>query len=154
MVPEQTELSADFNPDLRNEEDTSVALSELSFRGLAIYEDGRPVQPHYRISVFDSEIAKMQNGWTDEDEALVVQTLRGGQHGAMYVEVVPVAAEKPWNGYDELDKAERVVELALAIGADLEKVAQYEAENQNRPGVIAALQDAIEEAGETIVVSA
>jgi hypothetical protein len=104
--------------------------------------------------VFDSEIAKMQNGWTDEDEALVVQTLRGGQHGAMYVEVVPVAAEKPWNGYDELDKAERVVELALAIGADLEKVAQYEAENQNRPGVIAALQDAIEEAGETIVVSA
>jgi hypothetical protein len=155
MVPEQTELSADFNPDLRNPEDTSVALSELTFRGLAIYEDGRPIQPHYRISVFDSEIAKMQNGWTDEDEALVVQALRtGGPIGEMYVEVVPVAAEKPWNGYDELDKADRVVELALAIGADLEKVAQYEAENQNRPGVIAALQDAIEEAGETIVVSA
>jgi len=155
MVPEQTELSADFSPDLRNDEDTAVALASLKFRGLAIFEDGRPVQPHYRISVFDSEIARLRNGWTDEDEAEVIEALRTrGPIGTMYVEVLPVAAEKPWNGYDNLKDADKVVELALAIDADLVKVAQYERENKARAEVIAALEAAITAAGETIVVSA
>ena len=155
MVPEQTELSADFSPDLRNDADTDLALSSLNFRGLPIFEDGRPVTPHYRISVFDSEVARLQNGWTEDDEALVVEALRHGTGvGVMYIEVVPVAAEKPWNGYDGLTDADKVVELARAIDADLQKVAQYERENLNRPEVMAALTEAIEAAGETITVSA
>jgi hypothetical protein len=155
MVPEQTELQAEFTPDLRNEEDTAIALASLTFRGLPIFEDGRPVQPHYRISVFDSEIARLQNGWTEDDEALVVETLRTrGPIGVMYVEVLPVPAEKPWNGYDDLTDADRVVELATAIDADLQKVAQYERENKNRPAVLAAIEAAIAAAGETIIVSA
>jgi len=155
MVPEQTELSADFTPDLRTDEDTTVALAGLNFRGLPIFEDGRPVTPHYRISVFDSEIAKLQNGWTDEDEALVVDALRsGGGVNVMYLEVIPAKADKPWNGYDGLTDPDKVVELALAIDADLTQVAQYERENLNRPEVIAAITAAIEEAGETITVSA
>ena len=155
MVPEQKELSADFSPDLRNEEDTAVALASLQFRGLPIYEDGRPVKPHYRISVFDSEIAKLQHGWTDEEEALVVEGLhKSGHEGTMFVEVVPVPTDKPWNGYDDLTDAKRVVELAVAIGASLQQVASYERENRNRPEVIAAVEAEIEKAGETIVVSA
>lgn len=155
MVPEQTELAADFTPDLRTPEDDAVALSSLKFRGLPIFENGQPVTPHYRISVFDSEVAKLQNGWTDEDEALVVETLRTkGPIGTFYVEVVPEPAPKPWNGYDELDDADRIVELASAINADLQKVAQYERENKARPEVIAALEDAISAAGESIIVSA
>lgn len=155
MVPEQTELSADFTPDLRNDDDTALALASLNFRGLPIYEDGRPVQPHFRISVFDSEYARLQNGWTEDDEALVIDALRsGGQLGSMYVEFVPAPADKPWNGYDELTDAKRIVELALAIDADLVKVEQYERENRNRVDVLKAVQDAISEAGETIVVSA
>jgi hypothetical protein len=155
MVPEQTELSADFTPDLRTEEDTALAMASLQFRGLPIFEDGRPVQPHFRISVFDSEVAKLQNGWTDEDEAEVVDALRTrGPIGSMYVEVLPVPAEKPWNGYDSLTDADKVVELALAIDADLTKVAAYERENKARHEVLAALDAAIAAAGETIVVSA
>lgn len=155
MVPEQSEIIAEFTPDLRNDEDTAVALASLKFRGLPIFEDGRPVEPHYRISVFDSEVAKLQNGWTDDEEALVVETLRTrGPINQMYVEVLPVAAEKPWNGYDNVEDAEKVVELALAIDADLTKVAQYERENKARPEVLAALDAAISAAGETIVVSA
>lgn len=155
MVPEQRELSADFSPDLRNEEDTAVALASLKFLGLPIYEDGRPVAPHYRISVFDSEIARLQNGWTEEEEALVVEALhKSGHEGSMFVEVVPVPTDKPWNGYDELSDADRIVELALAIGADLQQVASYERENKNRPGVISAVEAQIAKAGETIVVSA
>lgn len=155
MVPEQTALQAQFTPDLRTDEDTAVAMAHLQFRGLPIFEDGREVGPFYRISVFDSEVARLQNGWTEEDEALVVKTLReNGPIGAMYVEVVPAKADKPWNGYDELTDADRVVELALAIDADLTKVAQYERENRARPEVLAALDAAIASAGETITVSA
>lgn len=155
MVPEQTELSADFTPDLRTDEDTAFALATLTFRGLPIFEDGRPVEPHYRISVFDSEIAKLQNGWTDEDEALVVETLRTqGPINVMYAELVPAKADKPWNGYDEIEDAERVVELATAIQADLQQVAQYERENRARPEVIAAIEAAIGQTPETFYVSA
>jgi adenosine/AMP kinase len=155
MVPEQTELQAQFTPDLRTDEDTAVAMAHLQFRGLPIFENGQEVGPFYRISVFDSEIAKLQNDWTDEDEALVVETLRtSGPIGSMYVEVVAAKADKPWNGYDEIKDADRVVELALAIDADLQKVVQYERENLNRPEVLAALDAAIAAAGETISVSA
>ena len=155
MVPEQTELQAQFTPDLRTDEDTAVAMAHLQFRGLPIFESGEEVGPFYRISVFDSEVARLQNGWTEDDEALVVKTLReSGPIGAMYVEVVPAKADKPWNGYDELVDAERVVELAVAINADLVSVAQYERENRNRPEVLAALDAAITAAGETITVSA
>jgi hypothetical protein len=155
MVPEQTELIAEFTPDLRTDVERDLALSTFVFRGMPIYENGQPVDPTYRISVFDSEIAKLQNGWTDSDEQEVVESLRhNGPIGQMYVEVLPVAADKPWNGYDDLNDTARIVDLALGIDADLSKVVQYERENANRPDVIAALEAAIASADETIIVSA
>jgi hypothetical protein len=155
MVPEQPELHAQFNPDWRTDIDLALAKSTFTFRGLAIYENGQEVNPAYRISVYDSELAKLRDGLSDEDEALIVEKLRNsGPIGQMYVEVIPAAASKPWNGYDDLKDADRIVELALAINADLERVVQYERENLNRPAVVDALKAAIEKAGETITVSA
>lgn len=154
MVPEVTELSADFSPDGRTNEDLALAKSTFVFRGMPIYENGQPVSPSYRISVFESEVAKLRNGWTDEDEALVVEKLRTGPIGQMYVEVLPVPADKPWNGYDDLTDADRIVDLALAVDADLSKVEQYEREHANRQSVIEALQAATADADETIIVSA
>lgn len=154
MVPGVTELGAQFTPDLRTDEDTEFAKSTFTFRGLPIWENGQTIDPFFRISVFDSEVAKLQAGWTDDDEALVVDTLRNGPIGTMYAELLPVPAEKPWNGYDELSDADRIVELAVAIGSDLNLVAKYESENQNRQDVIEALQAALASADETIIVSA
>ena len=155
MVPEVTALDAQFTPDLRNDEDLAFAVSTFNFRGLPIYESGKEIGPSYRVSVFDSEIARGQNGWTAEDEATVVAALRAsGMNGTAFAELIPAPAEKPWNGYDEVEDAARIVELALAIGADLTKVLAYEAENQNRPEVTAELKIAIAAADETIVVSA
>ena len=154
MVPAVTPLEAQFTPDLRTDVERDLALSTFQFRGLAIHENGQPVDPTYRISVFDSEVAKLQNGWTDADEAAVVAALRSGPIGQMYVEVVPVPVEKPWNGYDELTDADRIVELATAIGADLSQVVAYERENRDRDDVIEALKAAEAEADETIIVSA
>lgn len=155
MVPAQTFLSADFSPDLREDSDVTLAKSVFTFRGLAIHENGQTVDPTYRVSVFDSEVAKLQNGWTDEDEAFVVDTLRNrGPIGQMYVEVLPVQADKPWNGYDDLDDAARIAELALAINADLEQVSLYESQHANRADVLEALTAAKTGGAETIIVSA
>ena len=152
MVPEVTELRADFNPDLRTAEDTALAKSTFTFRGMPIYEDGSEIDPSFRVSVFDSEVAKLQNGWTDEDEQAAVAAVRASV-GSGCVEVIPVAATKPWNGYDELVDADRIVELATAINADLSAVAQYERENLARPDVLEALE-AVNAKDETIIVSA
>ena len=155
MVPAVRALQAEFDPDLRNDADIALAKSTFTFRGMPIHENGQPVNSTYRISVFDSEIMALKLGWTEEEEALVVDELRNrGPIGQMYVEVVPVPAEKPWNGYDELDDADRIVDLATAIGADLEAILQYERENANRAEVIAALQGVMAEADEQIIVSA
>lgn len=154
-LPEQKALEAAFGPDLRTDEDVALAKSVFKFRGLAIYENGQPVDPTYRISVFDSEIAKMQNGWTDEEESLVVEGLRNnGPIGQMYVERLPVAASVPWNGYDELTDVTRIVDLAVGTNADLDAVAKYERENQNRSDVLEALEAAGVAGAETIIVSA
>ncbi len=155
MVPEVTALAAAFNPDLRNDEDLAFALSTFVFKGLPIYESGKEIGPSYRVSVFDSEIARMQLGWTEADEAEVVAALRrSGMNGTAFAELVPEPAAKPWNGYDEVEDASRILELAVAIDADLSKVLQYEVENQNRPLVTAELKTAIAKADETIIVSA
>lgn len=155
MVPEVSALDAQFTPDLRTDEDLAFALSTFNFRGLPIFESGKEVGASYRVSVFDTGIAKLQNRWTDADEALVIETLRGSNlNGAAFAELVPEPAAKPWNGYDEIEDAARIMELALAIDADLAKVLQYEQENQNRAEVTAELKHAIAAADETIVVSA
>lgn len=155
MLPEVPALEAQFETDWRTDPDIALAKSVFTFRGLAIYENGQPVEPTYRISVFDSELAQLKHGWTDEDTEIVVEALRNeGPIGQMYVEVIPAPADKPWNGYDELDDPARIVELALAIDADLEKVVQYERENLKRAEVVGALKGALDAAGETIIVSA
>lgn len=154
MVPAVEELRADFTPDLRTAEDTALAKSVFVFRGMPIYEDGSPIDPSFRISVFDTEVAKLQNGWSDDDEQLVIAAIRANVGSGSCAEVIPVAAAKPWNGYDGLTDPEKVVELALAIDADLAQVEQYERENLNRPEVVEALQAAAAERDETITVSA
>ncbi len=153
MVPEVAELRADFTPDLRNAEDTALAKSAFTFRGMPIYEDGSTIDPSFRISVFDTEVAKLQLGWTDADEALAVAALRAAIGSGSCAEVIPVPTDKPWNGYDSVDPT-KIVELALAIDADLTQVAQYERENLNRPQVLDAVEAAIAARDEQITVSA
>lgn len=155
MLPAVPELEAVFTTDLRTDEDLALALSRFAFRGVPIYENGQPANISLRISVFDSEIAARQNGWSDEDEQYVIDVLRGSSHnGAAFIEVVPASAIKPWNGYDEVADVSRIVELAVAIDADLRAVLQYERENQARPDVEYALQRAIEAEEETVIVRA
>ena len=61
------------------------------------------------------------------------------ENGRAYVEVVPAPATLPWANYDEIEDPEKVVEIAITIGADLDEVIRYELENQNRERWLEAL---------------
>ncbi len=126
------------------------------FHGMQEDESGRPLPIEIRLAVFDSEVAKLANHWSDEVEAEVVEWLRSNpRYGVDFVEVVPAPVGKPWPGYDGVDDPDRIIEIAGDIEADLNAVLRYEKENAKRDWVIAALEREIESLDEAeIVVSA
>ena len=56
------------------------------------------------MSVFDSEIVALQDGWTEEEGELVENVLRASdENGRAYVEIIPAPATLPWGNYDEIE---------------------------------------------------
>lgn len=155
MVPEVRGLEAVFQHGLLNPSDIAAARSGLKFRGTVQDEAGREIEPLGRLSAFDTELAAIQNGWTPDEEELVVQTLRESpSNGSDFLEIIPTAAAKPWPGYDDVETPERIVEIALDIGADLKQVIAYEVANRNAAPVVNALEAAGKSASDAVVVTA
>ena len=150
MAPAVPTLEAVFEHSLATKADIEAAKSGMHFHGLMQLDNGQDFGHGLRVSVFDAEHAQLQNGWSDEDTALVVETLRNIPSGD-FIEVEVAAAEKPWNRYDELEDPERIVELAREFGADAQSVIAYEVENRNRPQVIEPRELAIDEIEEAVV---
>ena len=142
MVPDLPALSAEFSHNGITDKDVFIAKATFNFVGIPEDEAGNPIDPSYRVSVFDSEAAKLANGWSDEEEQLVCDALRAHpEYGAALVEILPEPTEAPWPNYDATDP-EEIVKVAGLINADLEQALQYERENQARAGVIEALTEA------------
>lgn len=136
-------LEAEFTHNGATPKDALVAKSSMKFTGVPQDEAGNDIDPAYRISVFDSEAAKLANGWTEDEEQLVIDALRAsGDLGRAFVEILPEPVEAPWPNYDQTDP-EEIVKVAGLINADLELALAYEKENQKRPGVIDALSEAL-----------
>jgi len=155
MVPQVRPLEAAFDRGGLTPEAITEAKAKLTFHGLMEYESGDDLDPTYRMAAFDSEVAKLQGGWTDEEEALVINVLRASEeNGRAYVEVIPAAAELPWANYEEVEDPDKAVEIALTIGADLDEVIRYELENQKRERWLEALTRAKETQEEVVVVKA
>lgn len=143
MTPTVTRLEAEFSHNGATPKDALVAKGALKFTGVPQDEAGNDIDSSYRISIFDSEAARLANGWSESEEALVVETLRGsGDYGRAFIEVLPEPVEAPWPNYDQTDPDE-IVKVSGLIDADLELVLAYEKENANRPGVIDALTEAL-----------
>ena len=144
MIPEVTRLEAEFSHDAITPKDAFFAKANLNFSGMPEDEAGHEIDPVYRISVFDSEAARLARGWSVEEEELVVEKLRSAnENGSYFVEITPDPIEKPWNNYDET-APDKIVEIAKLVNADLEQVLAYEREHANRLGVIDALQEEAE----------
>jgi hypothetical protein len=169
MVPGLKPLEAAFEHELMDEEAILVAKKSKEegglansdplkppFHGMQENEAGREYDITPRLALFDSERAQLKNEWTDEEREIVEAALRNSTfYGNHFVEVVPTPPERPWRGYDDITDADRILDLAVAIDADLNQVIAYEAANQNRLEVLRALEqvrDAVAE--ETTVVTA
>jgi hypothetical protein len=155
MVPFVRPLEAVFDRGGLTPEAITEAKAKLTFHGLMEHESGDDLDPIYRISVFDSEVMALQEGWSDEEQALVINVLRAStENGRAYVEIVAAPATIPWGNYDDIDDPDKVVEIAQTIEADIGEVIRYELENQNRERWLEALNDAKSAQEEVVTVKA
>jgi len=168
------DLEAKFTHDLVDEDAVRIAKLDRSegglarmkpgedgrmppapFHGMQQDESGRDLPVEIRLSVFDSEIAALQNGWSDAQEQQVIdKLLSSNRRGTDFQLVEKIPASLPWNNYDEISDPERVLLVAETIGADLNQVFAYEAAHQNRKDILEAISEAQALAGEEIVVTA
>lgn len=105
-------------------------------------DEATHVEPDYRIGRFDSRLAQIQHGWSDNERELVEQELL--RHCDIYPEalfrVAEVESPAPWPAYDSFKGTP--AQLAKKVsedGYDVHEVIAYEMANQNRDAVIAAL---------------
>lgn len=135
-------LEAQFAPGGLTEDEVKFALGVLHLHGLPQDVDtGAEISGRSRLSLFDTDEYAKEQKLTDADRDLVVSTLReSNRNGLDYVEIVPQPAVVPWGGYDKLDDAARIVELAVETETSLETVLAYERENKNRKTVVAAIE--------------
>jgi hypothetical protein len=150
-------LEAQFEPrgltdyDLEQILKSTVALHGLPEDSL----EGGEISPRSRLGVFDSRKAAESLEWTDEDHDLVVEKLRASsENGLRFIEILAPKRPAPWNGYDNLDSAERILAAVDATGVDPAEVIAYERENADREEVIAALTELLPEEELAITIDA
>ena len=128
-------IDAQFHTFLTNEDDYALALSSFSFPGLPEdFDTNTNVAPRFRVSVWDSEWARENEGFSDTEIDLMIEKLRAGS-GVNHVEVTAKPAELPFPSYDELS-VEEILQIVKLTSIDPESVAKYELEHQNREDLI------------------
>lgn len=123
-----------------------LALNRWAFNGLYQEQDEvTMVPPDYRIGVFDSMQAQLDNSWPDEVRETVEETLTDLAERFEDIIAIPrTFIPPPWPRYD--DFAGSVGELMSRLvddGHDLEAVLTYERASQNRPAIVASLEGLI-----------
>ncbi len=154
MVPVKRRIDANFQRNLVTDDDFAVALQSFAFPGQPFDEETNAnVSPRHRVSVWDSEWAQVNEGWTDSEIAMIIAKLRSASgNGTNFVELTIPAADVPFPSYDDLsvDEALQIIKLT---GIDPAKVAAYERENQNREALLKRL-DGVEADDDAVVVQA
>lgn len=130
-------IDAQFHNHLVTDEDFAVALQSFQFPGLPFDEEtNQNVSPRYRVSLWDSEWAQLNEGWTDDQIELIISTLRSDPgFGIDFIELEIQTAKKPFGNYDELS-VDEILQIVKIAGIDPESVAAYERENANRKSLI------------------
>lgn len=139
----QKPLYAIFNEGGLRPEERELAMAAWTWNGFYQEQDEvTMVAPDYRIGVFDSELAQLNQDWTDEERLHVEADLV--KYAAAFedlIEVPRVLIPPPWPNYDVYaGTPEQLVALLLDQGHDIERTIQYEKAMQNRPDVLAALE--------------
>lgn len=145
----QSQLIAHFHEGGLMPDERSIAKANWTFNGFYQEQDEvTPVEPDYRIGVFDSHVSQGQQGWNDEERRSVEDEL--ARLAALYPTTLIVIAQEqslpPWPNYDAFtgslnDLCTKIIE----DGYPLEGVLAYEEENQDRPEVVQALKQLIDD---------
>ncbi len=131
-------IDAQFHRSLVTDDDLAVAVQSFRFPGLPFDEETNShVSPRFRISVWDSEWAQLNEGWSDEQIEMIIAKLRATS-GVNHFELEQKRLGEPFPNYDTLsiDDILKVVDVA---NIDPGPVVAYERENQNRGELIDAL---------------
>jgi hypothetical protein len=147
-------ISAQFKPGF-NQRDYEVAIKSFQFHGLYQHEDeATPVDPAYRLSVYDTDLEyeasqETETPWSLEDKEFVEQRMLAAKSlGEAFVVVPEETLEPPWPRYHDFegDATELVLTAVNVIGIPLEDVLAYETSKwgERRDDVIDAIQTAIQ----------
>jgi hypothetical protein len=142
----QPQIVAQFHEGGMRPEERELALRTWTFEG-SYQELGEvaTVPPDYRIGVFDSEQAQLENGWSDEIRERVEQHLV--RHAQRFEDVLVMPATMippPWPRYDDYTGTPAaLVRKLVDEGHSLDAVLTYEKATQKREEIILALEDAI-----------
>src|SRR5262252_9321479 len=138
----QRSLDAQFTPGGLQPFERELALAKWEFKGLYQEADeATHVQPDYRIGVFDSVEAQLNNLWTDEERLLVEAVLSDPSRSADVLVLPRTTLTPPWPRYDDFNGTVRqLIKKLMEDGHDLEQVLAYEEASQNREPVLDALR--------------
>jgi len=143
----QEQLDAQFHEGALRPEERELAIATWTFNGSYQEQDeATTVAPDYRIGLFDSELAQMAHGWSEEDRMIVEQKLlRDIEDGDVNLIAVPrTLIPPPWPRYDDFTGTpQELVRRLLEDGHNFDAVITYERSMQNRPEVLAALEGSL-----------
>jgi len=111
------------------------ALKTFSFKGAYEGEDLTE-----RLSWFDTELAQMHYGWTDDERELAEKVLLASESlNQNYMLVESPKVPIPWASYDTTNVKD-IVDLMHATGTTPGDALAYERANQKRQAVIDAIE--------------
>ena len=143
----QEPVYAFFHPNKLTPLERELAVTHWTWNGFYQEQDEVTiVPPDYRIGLFDSEEAALENGWDNDLKLEVEQTLSDLADAYNDILVVRSTVPAPWPRYDEFrGTPQALVRRLVEDGHDLDAVLTYEREHQNRPKTIEEISKAISE---------
>jgi hypothetical protein len=126
-----------------------AAEEHFNFHGLTQHiDEATPSDPAYRLSVFDLDEAAEREGWDEEAQELVKETLlRKAERSPQSILIITsTPIEAPFPAYDSFEgDPEQLVIKLIEDGFDLERVLHYErAFGPKRPEIMDALEEGVE----------
>jgi hypothetical protein len=110
------------------------------FNFLGVSEGENPLR---RVSIYDTDYAAEQGGWSADTKAAVEKNLLEGQND-WYFLLEEQRQPLPWPSYDDFTAPTKIAETVQSLGLDIDGVLAYERENKNRKTVIQALEALVE----------
>jgi hypothetical protein len=151
----QEPIYVDFQLHRLRPEEREFALTQFYFEGNFQEQDEVTMTaPDHRLSLFDTDEAARDRGWTADEKAHVEEMLLS--HSTRFTDIVAVPVKvllPPWPNYDEYHAPpEALLRKLVDEGYDLEEVLAYERVNQDREPIIEVLEQALAEINEGEVV--